>query len=100
MADLQSEIQRKEHELAEAHRIELREMDAYNAAERRRLEDEIESLKSELSRIQAQRESDWQILRRVLAERGIPVPNAPPAISISTQGDLNVGRDIAGGNIR
>lgn len=102
MTALRSSYERQREDAAEAHRVELRELDAFNASERRRLENEIETLKAQIVALQTQRNSDWQMLREVLASRGITVPSAPPsvALNITSQGDMSIGGPVTGRDSR
>ena len=81
MAAVRASYERSAAEAAEAHRIELRELDSFNAAERRRLEGRISDLEAQLA-----------IMVKVLNERGIRMPS----VTINAGGDATIGGGVAG----
>jgi len=81
MAAVRASYERSAADAAEAHRIELRELDSFNAAERRRLEGRISDLEAQLA-----------IMVKVLNERGIRMPS----VTITAGGDASIGGGIAG----
>lgn len=80
---MRTEYGRQRAELIETHRVEMREMDSYNAAERMRLEKRITDLEAQLA-----------LMVEVLGKRGIKLPQTGPLISAS--GDINIGGDVLG----
>ena len=98
MAEAKANYERDRADDAEAYKIQLRELDSFNAAERRRLQDEIDALKKHVVVLQSQRDADWAMLRSVLSERGISVPKAAPPVINNIAGDYNnAGDTVAGG---
>lgn len=99
MAEQKASYERDRADDAEAYKIQLRELDSFNAAERRRLQDEIDALKNHVVILQSQRDADWAMLRSVLSERGISVPKAaPPIVTNNIAGNYNnAGDTVAGG---
>ena len=77
--------ERDKRDADEAHKVELRELDAFNAAERRRLETRISDLEAQLG-----------IMVKVLNDRGIRMPG----VIINAGGDATIGGDAVGGNKR
>lgn len=80
---MRTEFGRQRAEMAETHRIEMRELDRYNAAERARLEKRIADLEAQLA-----------LMVEVLGKRGIKLPQTGPLFSAG--GDITIGGDVAG----
>lgn len=91
-----TDLEKQLSEQAEAYKIEMRELDRYNSAERERLEKRIVELESEIKKLTDQRMYDWEVLRKILAERGIPIPKTGPLVSVTAGGDAKFGGDLVG----
>lgn len=83
---MRTEYERQRAELIESHRVEMRELDSYNAAERSRLEKRIADLEAQIA-----------LMVEVLGKRGIKMPQTGPLISAS--GDVNIGGGVSGRDI-
>lgn len=81
------ELKDQADEMAEAYKVQLREIDNAYAQDRISMQDEIRDLKSWLN-----------IVTNILNARGIPVPAVPqPPASVINAQELNIGGDFVGG---